>query len=148
MTARQRNGILLYLENEETRTLFADVLCEQGWDVHATSDFERAIQEFGAFGEALAMVICDDMTGPREGRYRGLFGADFFKQRGTHMFAMNIPFVYLMYTGRPWLCRFVSDSGGFVVAMPQTMHRLGELFNQFEREHQLPPKSQPRSGEL
>lgn len=148
MVDRKRNGVLLYIEDEVTRLLFADMLRVLGWDVWSTSDFETAIRQFADIGDRLALVVTDDRTGPVEGRRRGLRGVEFLKQRGIHMDVANVPFVYLMYTGRDWLHHFVSDSGGFVVAMPQTMHWLGELFSRLEREHQLPPKPRARSGEL
>ncbi len=148
MAARNRKGVLLYIEDQATRLLFAEALLAVGWDVRPTGDFEDAITQFAKLGDQLALVVTDDRTGPVEHRCHGLLGAEFHKQRGIHMNVVNVPFVYLMYTDRDWLRQLVSDSGGFVVAMPRTVRWLSDLLDQLEREHQPPPKPQSRTGEL
>lgn len=148
MTARNRRGILLYIEDQATRMLFTDALRAMDWDVRPTDDFEAAIVQFDGLGDQLALVVTDDRTGPVEHRCHGLQGAEFYKQRGIHMSVVNVPFVYLMYTDRDWLRQFVSDSGGFVVAMPQTVRRLCELFDTLERDHQRPFRPKLRTREL
>lgn len=147
MGARERNVILFFLQDDGLRDMVAEGARMDGWEVLSTAGTNEALRGFREFGENLALVVTDDMTGPDEGRHRGMLGVDFLQQRGTHMFASNIPFVILMFGNDPNVRAWVDGVGGWMVPTPVRMSVLLDLFNRLERDHKLPPKRKPPSGE-
>ena len=150
MVIRQRNTILFFLQDDGLREMLMETVRTDGWSASGTSDIQEALRLFGALGESLALVVTDDMTGPDEGRRRGMLGVNFLQQRSTHMFVANVPFVLLMFTGRRNVRAWADSVGGWTVAMPMLGRTsvLLELFSRLEAEHRLPPKPQSRSVEL
>lgn len=147
MATRTRNTILFFLQDEAVREVILESARRGGWDVFGTASFDEALKVFGACGERLAVVVTDDMTGPDEGKRRGMRGIDFLQQRSTHMFNANIPFVLLMFTASQHIQEWANGVGGWMVTMPGRMSALLELFDKLEHDHQIPPKPQPRTGE-
>ncbi len=149
MVSRQRNSILFFLQDDGLREMLLESARTEGWNAFGAADSHNAFQLFGTIGESLALVVTDDMTGPDEGRNRGMrMGVEFLQQRNAHLFVANIPFVLLMFTHRRNIEDWANSVGGWTVVMPSRVGVLLELFRQLERDHQLPLKPRSRSGEL
>lgn len=148
MSTRQRNSILFFLQDANSRKELLDAARADDWNAYGAESAHDAFRLFGELGDSLALVVTDDLEGPDEGKHRGMLGVDFLQQRSLHMFIANVPFVLLMSTRQENVRAWVVSSGNWAVFMPKRTRTLLTLFAYLERRHRPPSKPQPRSGEL
>ncbi len=138
MYHRQRNTILLYLQDDDVRRVLVDATREQGWEPVEAATLDQALHAFSEQCENLGIVVIDDMTGTNQGNRHGMLGIDFLQQRSTHMFALNIPFVLLTFKENTAIRDWADSMGGWVAAMPARMSALLALFIKLELQHTPP----------